>query len=52
MCEARGLPAARIGVVDEGPGDEEASVDVQGQFSISLSELRSTSEGVLRRLFG
>jgi phosphoribosylformylglycinamidine synthase subunit PurL len=52
MCEARGLPAARIGVVDEGPGDGEASVDVQGQFRISLSELRSTSEGVLRRLFG
>jgi phosphoribosylformylglycinamidine synthase subunit PurL len=52
MCEARSLPATRIGVVDEGPGDEEASVEVQGQFSISLSQLRSTSEGVLRRLFG
>ena len=46
MCEARGLPATRIGVSD---GD---SVEVQGQFSVTLEELRSTSEGVLPRLFG
>jgi phosphoribosylformylglycinamidine synthase len=48
MCEARGLPAERIGVVDEGS----TSIDVQGQFSVSLDELRSTSEGVLPGLFG
>jgi phosphoribosylformylglycinamidine synthase subunit PurL len=48
MCEARGLPAARIGVVDEGSD----SIEVQGQFSVSLTELRATSEGVLPRLFG
>ena len=48
MCEARGLPVTRIGVSDEGS----ASVEVQDQFSVTLEELRSTSEGVLPRLFG
>src|SRR5689334_12709868 len=48
MCEARGLPVERIGVVDEGS----TSVEVQGQFSVSLDELRSTSDGVLPALFG
>jgi phosphoribosylformylglycinamidine synthase len=48
MCEARGLPAERIGVVDEGS----KAVEVQGQFTVSLDELRRTSEGVLPGLFG
>ena len=48
MCEARGLPATRIGVSDDGSD----RVEVQGLFTISLEELRSTSEGVLPRLFG
>jgi phosphoribosylformylglycinamidine synthase len=48
MCEARELPATRIGVSDNGSD----SVEVQGQFSMTLEELRSTSEGVLPRLFG
>ncbi|MFM9369119.1 phosphoribosylformylglycinamidine synthase subunit PurL [Streptomyces sp. Da 82-17] len=38
MCGARGLPATRIGVVD---GD---AVEVQGEFSIPLSELRTAHE--------
>ncbi|OEU96308.1 phosphoribosylformylglycinamidine synthase subunit PurL [Streptomyces oceani] len=38
MCGARGLPAARIGVVD---GQE---VELQGQFSLPLDELRETYE--------
>ncbi|MDI3422262.1 phosphoribosylformylglycinamidine synthase subunit PurL [Streptomyces luteolus] len=38
MCGARGLPATRIGVID---GD---SVEVQGEFSIPLSELRTAHE--------
>ncbi|MEU3919541.1 phosphoribosylformylglycinamidine synthase subunit PurL [Streptomyces sp. NPDC029004] len=38
MCGARGLPVTRIGVVD---GDE---VDVQGEFSIALSALRTAHE--------
>ena len=48
MCEARGLPATRIGVSD----NESDSVEVQDLFSVTLEELRSTSEGVLPRLFG
>jgi phosphoribosylformylglycinamidine synthase subunit PurL len=48
MCEARGLPATRIGVADQGS----AEIEVQGQFTISLAELRSTWEGVLPGLFG
>lgn len=48
MCAARGLPATRIGVSDDGSD----SVEVQGLFTLTLEELRSTSEGVLPRLFG
>ncbi|WP_316522376.1 phosphoribosylformylglycinamidine synthase subunit PurL [Kitasatospora brasiliensis] len=46
MCTARGLPAARIGVVD---GD---SLDVQGQFSVSLAELKDAHTGVIEALLG
>jgi phosphoribosylformylglycinamidine (FGAM) synthase-like enzyme len=48
MCEARGLPATRIGVVDQGSD----VVEVQGFFTVTLEDLRSTSEGVLPGLFG
>jgi phosphoribosylformylglycinamidine synthase len=48
MCEARGLPAVRIGVVDEGSAD----IEIQGQFSIPLTEVRRTWESVLPELFG
>ncbi|MEM6108152.1 phosphoribosylformylglycinamidine synthase subunit PurL [Mycobacterium sp. 050272] len=48
MCEARGLPAVRIGVVDQ---DSDA-VEFQGLFTVSLAELRTTSEAVLPRFFG
>ncbi len=41
MCGARGLPVTRIGVVD---GDE---VEVQGEFSIPLSELRTAHEATI-----
>ncbi len=48
MCEARGLPAVRVGVADQGSD----AVEVQGLFTVSLSELRETSEAVLPRFFG
>ncbi|MFB7367249.1 AIR synthase related protein, partial [Streptomyces hydrogenans] len=41
MCGARGLPATRIGVVD---GD---AVDVQGEFALSLTELREAHEATI-----
>ncbi|MGY1455504.1 phosphoribosylformylglycinamidine synthase subunit PurL [Streptomyces sp. SS8] len=44
MCGARGLPATRIGVVD---GD---AVEVQGQFSVSLAELREAHEATIPAL--
>ncbi|GAA1388971.1 phosphoribosylformylglycinamidine synthase subunit PurL [Kitasatospora putterlickiae] len=46
MCTARGLPATRIGVVD---GD---GLDVQGQFSVSLAELKDAHTGVIEALLG
>ncbi|GAB0101839.1 phosphoribosylformylglycinamidine synthase subunit PurL [Nocardia sp. JMUB6875] len=48
MCDARGLPWVRIGVVDDGSD----SVEVQGQFSVQLDELRAAHEGTLPALFG
>jgi phosphoribosylformylglycinamidine synthase subunit PurL len=48
MCEARGLPATRIGVVDQGS----EAIEVQGHFTVPLDELRATYEGVLPGLFG
>ncbi|WP_165691638.1 phosphoribosylformylglycinamidine synthase subunit PurL [Mycobacterium numidiamassiliense] len=48
MCEARGLPAVRIGVADR---DSDA-VEFQDLFTVSLAQLRTTSEAVLPRLFG
>ena len=48
MCEARGLPVLRIGVVDQGSD----TVEVQGLFDVPLAELRATSEAVLPRFFG
>ena len=41
-------PSTRIGVVDQGSD----AIEVQGLFTVSLDELRSTSEGVLPGLFG
>ncbi|WP_406284231.1 phosphoribosylformylglycinamidine synthase subunit PurL [Embleya sp. NBC_00896] len=46
MCKVRGLPCARIGVVD---GD---TLDLQGHFAVNLSELRAASEETLKGLFG
>jgi phosphoribosylformylglycinamidine synthase len=49
MCSARGFAHARIGVTDgEGPG---AVLDVQGQFSVPLSELRTAWSATLPGAF-
>jgi phosphoribosylformylglycinamidine synthase len=59
LCEARGLPCRRIGVVDGAPSaepkvdaSEEPSLDVQGVLSLPLAELREAYEGTLPVLFG
>ncbi|MGI5349839.1 phosphoribosylformylglycinamidine synthase subunit PurL [Streptomyces sp. CA-250714] len=46
MCAARGMPAARIGVVD---GE---ALEIQGQFSLPLDELRRHHEATIPELFG
>ncbi|WP_019431947.1 phosphoribosylformylglycinamidine synthase subunit PurL [Streptomyces sp. AA0539] len=46
MCAARGLPAARVGVID---GE---AIEVQGVFGIPLAELRAAREATLPALFG
>ncbi|WTW96399.1 phosphoribosylformylglycinamidine synthase subunit PurL [Streptomycetaceae bacterium NBC_01309] len=46
MCRVRRLPVARIGVVD---GEV---LEIQGQFTVGLDELRQVGEAPLRELFG
>ncbi len=48
MCTARGQVHARIGVVD----DETDGLDVQGQFSVSLDDLREAHTRTLPAVFG
>jgi phosphoribosylformylglycinamidine synthase subunit PurL len=48
LCAAHQVPAQRIGVVDQS-SDE---LEVQGVFTVPLTELRSTFEEALPRLFG
>ena len=48
MCTARRLPALRIGVLDI----LEAALEVQGQFRITLAELRRAWTATLPELFG
>ena len=48
MCTARGLPHARIGVIDVLSAD----LEVQGQFSVALAELRRAWTSTLPALFG
>jgi phosphoribosylformylglycinamidine synthase len=44
MCGARGLPVTRIGVVD---GD---TVELQGEFALTLEELRRAHEDTIPAL--
>ncbi|HJQ41705.1 MAG TPA: phosphoribosylformylglycinamidine synthase subunit PurL [Jatrophihabitantaceae bacterium] len=48
MCTARGLPAARIGVVDV----LQTGLEVQGQFSVPLRELRAAWQPTIADRFG
>ncbi|MGV3714198.1 phosphoribosylformylglycinamidine synthase subunit PurL [Pseudolysinimonas sp.] len=47
LCEGRGYPVLRVGVTDS-----EGSLEVQGQFEVSLDELRGTSRATLAEHFG
>ncbi len=48
LCAAKGLPAVPVGVVDQNSD----VLEVQGLFTVALTELRSTFEKVLPGLFG
>jgi phosphoribosylformylglycinamidine synthase II len=47
MCEARGLPWQRLGVV----GAEDGDLDIQDVLTVPLQDLRSTYEGTLPGIF-
>jgi phosphoribosylformylglycinamidine synthase len=46
LCAAQGVPSSEIGVVG-GP-----ALEIQGQFSVGLDELREVHEATLPALFG
>ena len=48
MCTARGQAHARIGVVD----DQTDGLDVQGQFTVTLAEMRTVHTRTLPSVFG
>ena len=52
LCDGRGYPVLRIGVTDA-PGDGSGpSLEVQGLFTVSASELRDVSQATLPAAFG
>ena len=52
LCEGRGYPVLRIGVTDA-PGDgADPSLEVQGLFTVSASDLREVSRATLPAAFG
>jgi phosphoribosylformylglycinamidine synthase len=50
LCEARNYPVLRIGVTD-GTGAD-AALEVQGQFTVSVAEIREASNATLPKYFG
>ncbi|MBA2477554.1 MAG: phosphoribosylformylglycinamidine synthase subunit PurL, partial [Sporichthyaceae bacterium] len=50
LCGEHGVPVVRIGVV--GAVGDGAELDVAGQFTVPLAELRAVHEGALPALFG
>jgi phosphoribosylformylglycinamidine synthase len=50
LCAARGQPCTRLGVVTDAGAD--AALEVTGQFTIPLAELRAAFESTLPTLFG
>lgn len=49
LCEGRGYPVLRIGVTDVA---ETAELEVQGQFTVPVAELRAVSSATLPAAFG
>jgi phosphoribosylformylglycinamidine synthase len=51
LCDGRGYPVLRIGVTDTPPTGESV-LEVQGLFTLPLSELRELSTSTLPAVFG
>jgi len=51
LCTARGVAHARIGAVADGSSVEGPALDVQGQFTLPLDELRSAHTSTLPAIF-
>jgi phosphoribosylformylglycinamidine synthase len=51
LCDGRGYPVARIGVTDT-PPEGESVLEVQGLFTVPLSELRQLATSALPAAFG
>ena len=51
LCEGRGYQVLRIGVTD-GTATDEPVLDIQGLFTVALSELQNLSRGTLPEQFG
>ncbi len=52
LCDGRGYPVLRIGVTDSAGAADEPALEVQGLFTVPLSELRATSTATLPAVFG
>ncbi|MBF4634888.1 phosphoribosylformylglycinamidine synthase subunit PurL [Agreia pratensis] len=48
LCDGRGYPVIRVGVTDS----TEPGISIQGQFDVSLDELRGTHRATLQQHFG
>ncbi|MFI6758384.1 phosphoribosylformylglycinamidine synthase subunit PurL [Micromonospora sp. NPDC050417] len=48
LCEEHGVPVTALGITDPAGG----TLDVRGQFTLGLDELRTAFESTLPRLFG
>ncbi|MDR7188355.1 phosphoribosylformylglycinamidine synthase [Microbacterium sp. BE35] len=52
LCEGRGYPVLRIGVTDAAADGDEPALEVQGLFTVPLTELRGLSTATLPDAFG
>jgi phosphoribosylformylglycinamidine synthase subunit PurL len=52
LCEGRGYPVLRIGVTDAPDDGTDAALEVQGLFTVPVSELRGLSTETLPAAFG
>jgi phosphoribosylformylglycinamidine synthase len=52
LCAGRDYPVLRIGVTDEGDAADEPALEVQGLFTVPLTELRGRSQATLPAAFG